>query len=1134
MATSAQTEPAPHIKQEDPDPDASLHSLQAPAASSPSCKRPMQEPSAHAADAHAPKRQKTDVPDALVDEVLFEQDLALLVQNALSNMEGLAADFAEPTARPGPNRAPTAPVCRPRPAFALDPVAYMREASLHALGNLALCILVTLLQPPLDNTMKIIRNADSHHARVYTQLKSCFYQTRLLYSSNPVLSLSDMPSTDNETQTLMELTNLAQLAIWLLDGGPAAMAHAHQNFLLMFNCHVSHLPQGMAELYLDIMTQRAIESLIVKEPDVSPETVLDQSLMAGLETRLREQHGGDELTSADQSFVSSVQARKESLQAEAKEQPEPTALRQRHPVDKLLPLFNTHVRARLKSAPELGTKFEMAIDVAQVQEPALESGEKTGDNADFDDLSTFFEKTASGLVQNAMAGLGQDSEGAAITAEGSEPLADKPDADIKTDKSSVQSKMDLLTDYQELEALVAESTSNYVKTTLSGMSPVTYQPMVPPSTTESMAAQNLYMQHMQQQPPAGHGFYSGYSLAGADRESSQGGSGDGLPPNQSCSSADLYDKARQAALSKSSAHTRREGSHSTRRPWTQEEEKALMTGLDIVKGPHWSQILQLFGPSGSVSDILRDRTQVQLKDKARNLKLFFLKTNSEMPYYLQAVTGELKTRAPTQAARKEAEERARLNSDEEQAKLQGMVQNYRSAPPQHVSGSPIATAVTPGQPPQAQGQPSQTLGQPLQTQGQPSQTLGQPLQTQGQPLQTQGQPLQTQGQPLHTQVQLSQTQGQPHQSQSQPGETQGQAQKPSPSAATPSQRPLGSPAPAPMTAAPAQRPAGIPALAPAPHNHQKPVAGGATGGPHSGSRPMATTQQVLQSMPQPPPRPQTQLPPRHISPRPPTPPARQTANQHGVPLTTGSTDGTGTLVTGAATGASTATAAGSTHAQGQGRPTLGIGSQTAAYAAHMQMQKPKQQVQPGQAFVQAYRPQAQASRPQAQVAQAQAAVYAQAQASRAMQTTLSQGAKPQAPRQQAEAQGHGQAVSRAGGLPQAQAQTSCNVGPATQSQVAPADAAQTCPTSPQTPQQQAPKPASDASALAWQGPAAKSTSAGSSRAGAVEAKPLAATSNGAAASPASMAQRQEAGQKDKAAETVLLDGFPPAVAQSLA
>lgn len=110
-----------------------------------------------------------------------------------------------------------------------------------------------------------------------------------------------------------------------------------------------------------------------------------------------------------------------------------------------------------------------------------------------------------------------------------------------------------------------------------------------------------------------------------------------------------------------------------------------MTGLDMVKGPHWSQILSLFGINGSITDILRDRTQVQLKDKARNLKLFFLKTNSEMPYYLNSVTGELKTRAPTQAARKEAEERARQTSVEDQTKLQSIMamSNGLQHSPQH-------------------------------------------------------------------------------------------------------------------------------------------------------------------------------------------------------------------------------------------------------------------------------------------------------------------------------------------------------------------------------------------------------------------------------------------------------------------
>lgn len=146
------------------------------------------------------------------------------------------------------------------------------------------------------------------------------------------------------------------------------------------------------------------------------------------------------------------------------------------------------------------------------------------------------------------------------------------------------------------------------------------------------------------------------------------------PSTQTASTQILYEKARQAAVSKSQpTNPKRPGVPSQRRPWSVEEENALMAGLDVVKGPHWSRILELYGPGGSISEILKDRNQVQLKDKARNLKLFFLKSETEVPYYLQSVTGELKTRAPTQAARKEAEQRARENGSEEQARFNGIM-----------------------------------------------------------------------------------------------------------------------------------------------------------------------------------------------------------------------------------------------------------------------------------------------------------------------------------------------------------------------------------------------------------------------------------------------------------------------------
>ncbi|RKF61833.1 Telomeric DNA-binding factor trf1 [Erysiphe neolycopersici] len=143
-----------------------------------------------------------------------------------------------------------------------------------------------------------------------------------------------------------------------------------------------------------------------------------------------------------------------------------------------------------------------------------------------------------------------------------------------------------------------------------------------------------------------------------------------LPLEQTAPTQVLYERARHAAVAKASpSNTRRPGLPSQRRPWSSEEERALMAGLDQVRGPYWSQILALYGAKGTINEVLKDRNQVQLKDKARNLKLFFLKSGIEVPYHLKAVTGELKTRAPTQAAKREAEERARLADMNDRGRL---------------------------------------------------------------------------------------------------------------------------------------------------------------------------------------------------------------------------------------------------------------------------------------------------------------------------------------------------------------------------------------------------------------------------------------------------------------------------------
>ncbi|KAI9885685.1 MAG: hypothetical protein M1823_002501 [Watsoniomyces obsoletus] len=148
----------------------------------------------------------------------------------------------------------------------------------------------------------------------------------------------------------------------------------------------------------------------------------------------------------------------------------------------------------------------------------------------------------------------------------------------------------------------------------------------------------------------------------------------GIPhPSQSKPTEVLYEQAKKAAASKASANNRSAGVPGQRRPWTDDETKALMLGVDMVRGPHWSQILGLFGAGGTISEALKDRGQIQIKDKARNLKLWFLKTGAEMPAYFHLVTGDPERRGTGQAARNAARQQAQQQVEDNRAYAQGVL-----------------------------------------------------------------------------------------------------------------------------------------------------------------------------------------------------------------------------------------------------------------------------------------------------------------------------------------------------------------------------------------------------------------------------------------------------------------------------
>lgn len=156
----------------------------------------------------------------------------------------------------------------------------------------------------------------------------------------------------------------------------------------------------------------------------------------------------------------------------------------------------------------------------------------------------------------------------------------------------------------------------------------------------------------------------------AERSCNQRSPPDSVPG----STRELYEQARVAAadrvIQKRLAATVA-AANSARRTWSTAEEDALMHGLDRVQGPHWSKILAMYGADGIYGDVLKDRSQVQLKDKARNLKMYFLKTGQAVPACLSHVTGDLRKRAP---------QLAEVSVDGGSAKNVSMVETTKKSP----------------------------------------------------------------------------------------------------------------------------------------------------------------------------------------------------------------------------------------------------------------------------------------------------------------------------------------------------------------------------------------------------------------------------------------------------------------------
>ncbi|KAM0323001.1 hypothetical protein ACHAQA_009100 [Verticillium albo-atrum] len=694
VSAPAQPPPAPEPKQESP-------ALPKEFDLSPQAtKRPLEPlPELENGDAKRLKLGENPMPEE--HSIEMELDLEAMVQDVLGDIDNQMSRFGGMDGAPeadmnmdmGHMDPPPRESAEPPVTFLDNPIQAVRTASLPALSHFGLQLLIIISHQHSTHSLSgAIRTLDSEAATSWAALKALFTSTRQLYSqTDPILHpdiLGSLCSTDE-----LRLANLASICCSLTSTGRDAdtidRRELYKSFFSILLRDGSELSNVVSDLFVAAKTQAIIDSVAKGVQETPIDQIIEEAFPANLEQTLKSRHGGSELTQVEQALVTLAYGRKEALFKQIAEGLDEGKLRSTYDNDELFQLLTSYLSDEIQHFAPVANKYGIHLplrvpihldipdDVSEMDEQAL---------------SSLLEAT-DGLVAQYLpnGGLEVTNEPAVPTTEGSIPPVDpQPNGAAESIAVPTVPVQNGTTDHShethDLFAEIEHQTQEYVRTTLSNLSPAPYQPTVPAPTGATMA-QTPYLSHLHQAqnhpPPPTH--YYGYPPLDPSQTMENEESGP-LPPSQSLPSAMLYDRARQAALSKNTNPQRREGGSSTRRPWSQEEEKALMTGLDKVQGPHWSQILSLYGVGGSISNILKDRSQVQLKDKARNLKLFFLKSNSEMPYYLQAVTGELKTRAPGQAARKEAEEKARQTSEEAQVRGQGnmpIASNVQSSPHSH-------------------------------------------------------------------------------------------------------------------------------------------------------------------------------------------------------------------------------------------------------------------------------------------------------------------------------------------------------------------------------------------------------------------------------------------------------------------
>ncbi|KAL8780636.1 MAG: hypothetical protein Q9213_006372 [Squamulea squamosa] len=529
----------------------------------------------------------------------------------------------------------------------------LKIQSLPILDNLARQILTTFAKSSYAEILSITTDNDSEPSTAYSTLKSLFDHTKKVYSiTSPFLSPPSLGLVEREQVETIRKANLATFVSSVFGSQDVGFYDLDEFFLDTFLADGGRLLKNQAGLFLDLKTQAYISAIAHR--DRSREDILQDLFPDDIEQRLlRRRSGAKQLAPGEVDFIQRANNRKKTLFEESVDNEAIAQLPQKYAWDEFLRDVSGYVSKNSTSITGLSANGRKTLNQTRTtnyfeteqspqpkrhvtRKPPPEQVPQESDTAPVTAPTTTFARVAQ-MVPPATNDITQKAARAAQFAL----------EDFGVNNGSAGISQDGRQEEQQQEQPQQYPTFQFEQ-----------QPA--PYYTHQDQFHNESEQQVQQ-------------LQSEQRERGDLRSGRGVfihghvpYPTQTAPTSVLYELARQAATAKASPSNRRAGHPSQRRPWSQEEENSLMSGLDHVKGPHWSQILALYGPGGTLNETLKDRNQVQLKDKARNLKLFFLKSGIEVPYYLQFVTGELKTRAP-QAAKQEQQRNENAARLEEEA-----------------------------------------------------------------------------------------------------------------------------------------------------------------------------------------------------------------------------------------------------------------------------------------------------------------------------------------------------------------------------------------------------------------------------------------------------------------------------------